>query len=75
MSFVILFSMYDPDASNTTLFAFLTIFAFPTWKVTFLNCAASAVDMMSYFAPSFSTMLPSAVQNTPHLDPSDSTVL
>ena len=88
-SLVILFSMYDPDASNTTLVPFPTMFetaiphhlrdallAFATWKVTFLNSAPSDVDTSSVFSPSLSTMLPSAVVwNTSRLDPSDSTVL
>ena len=81
MCFVILFSMYDLDVSNTTLCPLLTIFPsallkIATWKVTVLNYATSAVDMISVFSHSFSTVLPSAVvQNTPRLDPSDSTVL
>ena len=69
MSFVILFSMYDPDVSNTALFPFLTIFetdpnallTFATWKVTFSNCPPSAVDRIGVFSPSFCTVLPSAV--------------
>ena len=60
---------YDPNASTTTLFPFLTVFdtepstllTFATWNVTFLNCAPSDVDMSNVFSPSFSTVLPSAV--------------
>ena len=60
MSFVLLFSMYDPDASNTTLSPFLTIVetgpsalsTSATWNVTFRSCDPSAVDMISVFPSS-----------------------
>ena len=58
-SFVILFSMYDPDVSHRTLFPFLTIFetdlsamwTFATWKVIFLRCVPSDVDLINVFSP------------------------
>ena len=83
-SLVTLFSMYDPEVSNTTLFPCLTIFVtdpsapltFATRNVIFLSCVPSDVDMSNVFSPSFSTVVPSTVVwNTPRLDPSDSNVL
>ena len=63
-SFVIVFSMCDPDVSNTTQFPCLSIFetdpkcvmfTLATWNVTFLSCDSSAVDMISVFSPLFFT--------------------
>ena len=84
MSCVILFSMYDPDASKTIPFAVLTIFdtdpsallTLATSKVTFLSRDPPVVAMNNALSPSFSTVLPSVVVwNTPRLDLSHPNVL